>query len=183
MRGCAPVELPGSIRVTGTKVLFDVNDFDETLPGPWEWDMYPMAMFCCSSLDVFAAEVVAELLDWFRRALLHLKDQDLLDVVLPLVGMAANLHFSLPAVDPGSRGRGRLDRLTGAFAPSMRSRRRRALVASLRVEVAALELAVALRAPVQDQPIERPSAASTVPEPVHRCRANREEPQRAYGPC
>ena len=21
------------------KLMFDVNDFDETLPGPWEWDL------------------------------------------------------------------------------------------------------------------------------------------------
>jgi uncharacterized protein (DUF2252 family) len=30
------------------KLLFDINDFDETLPGPWEWDVMRLA----ASLDV-----------------------------------------------------------------------------------------------------------------------------------
>ena len=25
------------------RMLFDINDFDETLPGPWEWDVKRMA--------------------------------------------------------------------------------------------------------------------------------------------
>ena len=25
------------------KLMFDVNDFDETLPGPWEWDLKRLA--------------------------------------------------------------------------------------------------------------------------------------------
>ena len=25
------------------KLLFDINDFDETLPGPWEWDVKRLA--------------------------------------------------------------------------------------------------------------------------------------------
>ena len=32
------------------KLLFDVNDFDETLPGPWEWDVKRLA----ASLEVAA---------------------------------------------------------------------------------------------------------------------------------
>jgi uncharacterized protein (DUF2252 family) len=32
------------------KFLFDVNDFDETLPGPWEWDVKRLA----ASLEVAA---------------------------------------------------------------------------------------------------------------------------------
>ena len=34
------------------KLLFDVNDFDETLPGPWEWDVKRLA----ASLEVAARE-------------------------------------------------------------------------------------------------------------------------------
>ncbi len=34
-------------------LVFDLVDFDETLPGPWEWDMLRL----CSSLAVFAASV------------------------------------------------------------------------------------------------------------------------------
>jgi uncharacterized protein (DUF2252 family) len=25
------------------RMLFDINDFDETLPGPWEWDVKRLA--------------------------------------------------------------------------------------------------------------------------------------------
>jgi uncharacterized protein (DUF2252 family) len=25
------------------QMLFDINDFDETLPGPWEWDVKRLA--------------------------------------------------------------------------------------------------------------------------------------------
>ena len=34
------------------KLIFDVNDFDETLPGPWEWDVKRLA----ASLEVAARE-------------------------------------------------------------------------------------------------------------------------------
>src|SRR5215469_9996098 len=34
------------------RLLFDVNDFDETLPGPWEWDVKRLA----ASLEVAARE-------------------------------------------------------------------------------------------------------------------------------
>ena len=35
--GCASVELRG-LRLPERRLLFDLNDFDETLPGPFEWD-------------------------------------------------------------------------------------------------------------------------------------------------
>ncbi len=34
------------------KLVFDVNDFDETLPAPWEWDVKRLA----ASLEVAARE-------------------------------------------------------------------------------------------------------------------------------
>ena len=43
LRRCTPVELRG-VRVTGAAALFDINDFDETLPGPWEWDVKRLAV-------------------------------------------------------------------------------------------------------------------------------------------
>ena len=33
------------------RLVFDVNDFDETLPGPWEWDVKRLA----ASLEVAGA--------------------------------------------------------------------------------------------------------------------------------
>jgi len=39
----------GGLRLTGRRdLLFDLNDFDETLPGPWEWDVKRLA----TSLEV-----------------------------------------------------------------------------------------------------------------------------------
>ena len=38
MRRCAPVELR-AVRGAGSPVVFDLNDFDETLPAPFEWDV------------------------------------------------------------------------------------------------------------------------------------------------
>jgi uncharacterized protein (DUF2252 family) len=34
------------------KLLFDINDFDETLPGPWEWDLKRLA----ASFEIFGRE-------------------------------------------------------------------------------------------------------------------------------
>ena len=38
----------GMFGTPGRRLIFDVNDFDETLPGPWEWDVKRLA----ASLDV-----------------------------------------------------------------------------------------------------------------------------------
>jgi len=43
----------GTFATPERNLVFDVVDFDETLPGPWEWDMLRL----CSSLVVFAASV------------------------------------------------------------------------------------------------------------------------------
>ena len=37
------------------RLVFDINDFDETLPGPWEWDVKRLA----ASLEVAARETAA----------------------------------------------------------------------------------------------------------------------------
>ena len=42
MRRRPPVELRG-LRLPERALLFDLNDFDETLPGPWEWDIKRLA--------------------------------------------------------------------------------------------------------------------------------------------
>ncbi len=35
------------------RLVFDINDFDETLPGPWEWDVKRLA----ASLEIVEARV------------------------------------------------------------------------------------------------------------------------------
>ncbi|HKP91518.1 MAG TPA: DUF2252 domain-containing protein [Thermoleophilaceae bacterium] len=46
-------------------VLFDLNDFDETLPGPWEWDVKRLA----ASVEIAARE--SDLRPARRRAMVH----------------------------------------------------------------------------------------------------------------
>ncbi len=42
----------GKFATPGRSLIFDVNDFDETLPGPWEWDVKRLA----ASMHVVALE-------------------------------------------------------------------------------------------------------------------------------
>ena len=42
MRGCASVQFR-RLRLPERRLVFDVNDFDETLPGPFEWDVKRLA--------------------------------------------------------------------------------------------------------------------------------------------
>ncbi len=34
------------------RVIFDINDFDETLPGPWEWDVKTSGSELCQASPV-----------------------------------------------------------------------------------------------------------------------------------
>jgi uncharacterized protein (DUF2252 family) len=68
------------------KLLFDVNDFDETLPGPWEWDVKRLA----ASLEVAAREngfgrkdrrqIVLAAVGRYRMAMRRLADMNNLDI-------------------------------------------------------------------------------------------------------
>ncbi|HEY7302832.1 MAG TPA: DUF2252 domain-containing protein [Bryobacteraceae bacterium] len=41
--GDAHIQNLGSFETPDGRVVFDINDFDETIPGPWEWDVKRMA--------------------------------------------------------------------------------------------------------------------------------------------
>lgn len=51
---CIPVQVCGDVHLVNfglyaspeRDLLFDLNDFDETLPGPWEWDLKRLAASC-----------------------------------------------------------------------------------------------------------------------------------------
>ena len=43
-------------------MLFDINDFDETLPGPWEWDVKRLA----ASLEILGVTGASPLLTGVR---------------------------------------------------------------------------------------------------------------------
>ncbi|HTA14374.1 MAG TPA: DUF2252 domain-containing protein [Solirubrobacteraceae bacterium] len=48
------------------EMLFDINDFDETLPGPWEWDVKRLAASVCVAgrEQGFQAEQIDEIVRW-----------------------------------------------------------------------------------------------------------------------
>ena len=50
--GDAHVNNFGKFATPERNVLFDINDFDETLPGPWEWDVKRL----CASLAIVARQ-------------------------------------------------------------------------------------------------------------------------------
>ena len=64
------------------RLMFDVNDFDETLPGPWEWDVKRLA----ASLEVAARgngfpgkqrrEIVIAAVTRYRQAMRQLRRDD-----------------------------------------------------------------------------------------------------------
>jgi uncharacterized protein (DUF2252 family) len=68
------------------RLVFDINDFDETLPGPWEWDVKRLA----TSLEIAARgngftgketrEIVLAAVAAYRKAMLAFADQTALQV-------------------------------------------------------------------------------------------------------
>ena len=54
MQACGDAHLSnfGLFGSAERRLMFDVNDFDETLPGPWEWDVKRLA----ASLEVAARD-------------------------------------------------------------------------------------------------------------------------------
>ena len=52
------------------EMLFDINDFDETLPGPWEWDVKRLtASLCVAARDrELSKQESADVLAWTAQA-------------------------------------------------------------------------------------------------------------------
>jgi uncharacterized protein (DUF2252 family) len=52
------------------EMLFDINDFDETLPGPWEWDVKRLAVsLCVAGRDrSLSKQEIADVLVWSVQA-------------------------------------------------------------------------------------------------------------------
>ena len=68
------------------RLVFDVNDFDETLPGPWEWDVKRLAvsMLIAARDNDFAAKdqdkIVLDTVDSYRTAMADFAAMNNLDV-------------------------------------------------------------------------------------------------------
>ncbi len=95
-------------------LLFDLNDFDETLPGPWEWDLKRLA----ASVAVAGREngvktkrrttIVRELVGEYRRAMRRFAAMKALDVWYAGASVS-DLRRLLRSTTAGDRGK-RLDR-------------------------------------------------------------------------
>lgn len=68
------------------EMVFDVNDFDETLPGPWEWDLKRLAtslVLAARDLDLgerVAAEAATAAVERYRDAMIDFAGMGTLDI-------------------------------------------------------------------------------------------------------
>jgi uncharacterized protein (DUF2252 family) len=65
--------------------VFDVNDFDETLPGPWEWDLKRLAVSMVlaardNGYRDSGSQAAREAVAAYREAMAHFASADMLDV-------------------------------------------------------------------------------------------------------
>ena len=85
MRGRAPVQFRG-VRLAGARLVFDVNDFDETLPGPFEWDVKRLAASLAVAgrdngfTDKARRKIVLAAVEGYRTAMRGFAEQPFLDV-------------------------------------------------------------------------------------------------------
>jgi uncharacterized protein (DUF2252 family) len=96
-------------------LVFDINDFDETLPGPWEWDVKRLA----ASVEIAAREsgfkpgqrrrAVVATVRGYREAMRAFAAMRNLEVWYARVDAAAILADAVQQVD--ARDRARIDRL------------------------------------------------------------------------
>jgi uncharacterized protein (DUF2252 family) len=75
MCGDAHVRNLGAFAAPDGHLVFDINDFDETMPGPWEWDLKRLAASLvlagreAGDGDPLCTEAVGELVSSYREAL------------------------------------------------------------------------------------------------------------------
>ena len=114
MRTCRTSAIFGSAE---RRLVFDVNDFDETLPGPWEWDVKRLA----ASLEVAARgngfpdknrrEIVTTSVARYRKAMRDLRRDDEPEVWYASVDVDElraqfDSQMKAPAAQDGGQGPG-----------------------------------------------------------------------------
>jgi uncharacterized protein (DUF2252 family) len=104
----------GGYAAPDRSLVFDVNDFDETLPGPWEWDVARLA----ASFEIAARDrgfarkerrlVVATVVREYRLAMRQLAEMSNLDLWFQRLDVGKAIASS--GAEIGKRGRKILDR-------------------------------------------------------------------------
>ena len=88
------------------RLVFDINDFDETLPGPWEWDVKRLAvsMLIAARDDGFAVKeqdrITLETLAQYRNAMRNFAAMKNLDVWYARMDIEALLQEYAPQFKP-----------------------------------------------------------------------------------
>ncbi|MFE7835825.1 DUF2252 domain-containing protein [Streptomyces sp. NPDC057474] len=96
------------------QLVFDINDFDETLPGPWEWDVKRLSASLVIAGrangfdDAQRARIVSSTVRSYREAMIRFAETGNLDVWYAKIG--ADLLESLAAGRLHKRGRKNLAR-------------------------------------------------------------------------
>src|SRR6201988_518373 len=84
--GDAPLSNFGAFASPERRLVFDINDFDETLPGPWEWDVKRLAasMLIAARDNGYAAkdqdQIVLDTVEEYRSAMARFAAMKNLDV-------------------------------------------------------------------------------------------------------
>jgi uncharacterized protein (DUF2252 family) len=85
--GDAHVQNVGAFAVADGHLVFDLNDFDETIPGPWEWDVKRMAASLvlagreAGNADRDNADAVGALMRSYREAMDRFGEMTFLEIV------------------------------------------------------------------------------------------------------
>ncbi len=104
--GDAHVSNFGVFATPERNVVFDINDFDETIPGPWEWDVKRLAasvVMVAREQGMAAARariVVAALLRSYRERLAAYAQLNALDMWYSRIGAADVISHFPPAYRP-----------------------------------------------------------------------------------
>jgi hypothetical protein len=111
------------------KLMFDVNDFDETLPGPWEWDLKRLAASAVIAArdreftDSEARTAALEVGRSYRREMVRLAGLSTLEVwysYIDVAGLLAELEAT--AAKTGSRAAKRMAARTAQTVAKARTR-------------------------------------------------------------
>ncbi|HWK29308.1 MAG TPA: DUF2252 domain-containing protein [Solirubrobacter sp.] len=98
------------------RVVFDVNDFDETQPGPWEWDVKRLAAsFVIAARDVGlredqAAAVTEACVSEYRRVMDDLSEQSPLEVFYTRVELETLAQIAAGYGERARKGVARVER-------------------------------------------------------------------------
>ncbi len=109
--GDAHVQNMGSFEAPDGRLLFDINDFDETIAGPWEWDVKRMAASivlagydsshrrsaCASAVETFAAS--------YCKSLEALAEQPVLDAARHQIHRVQSAQAISAALQQAARAR------------------------------------------------------------------------------